>query len=62
MIQRHNRELSAGAERAVGLRAVTPHRPAYPVGRHAFADLIDSARRRRYAESRAGMACRRRTF
>ena len=41
MIQRHNRELSSRAERTVRLRAVTPHRPADPVGRYAFADLID---------------------
>jgi hypothetical protein len=42
MIQRHNRELCGRAERPIRLRAVTPHRPAGPVGRYTFADLIDS--------------------
>jgi hypothetical protein len=42
MIERDHGKLSGRAERTVGLRAITPHRPAYPVGRNAFADLIDS--------------------
>src|SRR5579863_613068 len=42
MIERHNRELCGRAERPIRLRAVTPHRPPDPVGRYAFADLIDS--------------------
>src|ERR1700733_12887222 len=42
MIQRHNRELCGRAERPIRLRAITPHRPADPIGRYAFANLIDS--------------------
>ena len=42
MIQRHNRELCGRAERPIRLCAITPHRPTDPVGRYAFADLIDS--------------------
>src|SRR5580704_4729524 len=44
MIQRHNRELCGRAEWSIRLSAITPHRPAGPVGRYAFADLIDSPR------------------
>jgi hypothetical protein len=40
MIERNHGKLCSGAERAIGLRAVTPHRPADPLGRHALADLI----------------------
>jgi hypothetical protein len=40
MIERNHCKLCSRAKRAIGLCAVTPHRPADPFGRHTVADLI----------------------
>src|SRR5580700_6057785 len=40
MIERDHGKLRGRPERPIRLRAVTPPRPADPVGRYAFADLI----------------------